>query len=143
MKVRQISVFLENKAGRLLGVTKVLGENKVDISALSIADTTHFGILRMIVNNPDLAEEVLKEQGYTVSTTDVVAIAIDDEAGSLSKALEALTDEDITIEYIYAFTGKTRNKALVVLKVEDTNMATRLLKDKGIEVLKESEVYSL
>lgn len=143
MGVRQISVFLENKAGRLSDVTKVLGENNVDISALSIADTTHFGILRLIVNNPDLAEKVLKESGYTVSVSDVIAIAIDDNPGALAKALEVLTDNDVTIEYIYAFTGKTENKALVVLKVEDIPQATRLLQSRNIQVLKESEVYSL
>ena len=143
MGVRQISVFLENKAGRLSDVTKVLGENNVDISALSIADTTHFGILRLIVNNPDLAEKVLKESGYTVSVSDVIAIAIDDNPGALAKALEVLTDNDVTLEYIYAFTGKTENKALVVLKVEDIPQATRLLQSRNIQVLKESEVYSL
>ena len=110
MGVRQISVFLENKAGRLSDVTKVLGDNNVDISALSIADTAHFGILRLIVNNPDLAETVLKKNGYTVSISNVIAIAIDDNPGALAKALEVLTDEDITIEYIYAFTGKTRTR---------------------------------
>ena len=143
MGVRQISVFLENKAGRLSDVTKVLGDNNVDISALSIADTTHFGILRLIVNNPELAENVLKENGYTVSTSYVIAIAIDDNPGALAKALEVLTDNDITIEYIYAFTGKTESKALVVLKVEDIERSTDLLKEKNIKVLKDSEVYSL
>lgn len=143
MGVRQISVFLENKAGRLSDVTKVLGDNNVDISALSIADTAHFGILRLIVNNPNLAERVLKENGYTVSISNVIAIAIDDNPGALAKALEALTDEDITIEYIYAFTGKTENKALVVLKVEDIERATGLLRSRNIRVLDDSEVYSL
>ncbi|HHT91927.1 MAG TPA: ACT domain-containing protein [Clostridia bacterium] len=143
MGVRQISVFLENKAGRLSDVTKVLGDNNVDISALSIADTAHFGILRLIVNNPDLAETVLKKNGYTVSISNVIAIAIDDNPGALAKALEVLTDEDITIEYIYAFTGKTENKALVVLKVEDIEKATELLRSRNIRVLDDSEVYSL
>ncbi len=143
MGVRQISVFLENKAGRLSDVTKVLGDNNVDISALSIADTAHFGILRLLVNNPDLAETVLKKNGYTVSISNVIAIAIDDNPGALAKALEVLTDEDITIEYIYAFTGKTENKALVVLKVEDIEKATELLRSRNIRVLDDSEVYSL
>ena len=143
MGVRQISVFLENKAGRLSDFTKVLGDNNVDISALSIADTAHFGILRLIVNNPDLAETVLKKNGYTVSISNVIAIAIDDNPGALAKALEVLTDEDITIEYIYAFTGKTENKALVVLKVEDIEKATELLRSRNIRVLDDSEVYSL
>lgn len=81
MSVRQISVFLENKAGRLADVAKVLGENNIDISALSIADTTHFGILRLIVNDPDRAEQVLRGNGFTVSSSPVLAIAVDDEPG--------------------------------------------------------------
>jgi len=90
MSVKQISVFLENKAGRLADVTKVLGENHIDISALSIADTTHFGILRLIVNDPDRAEHVLRENGFTVSSSPVLAIAVDDVPGALSEALSAL-----------------------------------------------------
>ncbi len=143
MGVKQISVFLENKAGRLSDVTKVLGNNNVDISALSIADTTHFGILRLIVNNPDLAETVMKQNGYTVSSSEVLAIAIDDNPGALAKALEVLTDNDITIEYIYAFVGKTKNKALVILKVEDIEKSANILTEKNIQVLKDTEVYSL
>jgi hypothetical protein len=90
-----------------------------------------------------LAETVLKKNGYTVSISNVIAIAIDDNPGALAKALEVLTDEDITIEYIYAFTGKTENKALVVLKVEDIEKATELLRSRNIRVLDDSEVYSL
>ena len=81
MLVKQISVFLENKSGRLAEVTKILGDNKIDISALSIADTTDFGILRLIVNKPEMAETVLKDNGYTVSCTSVIAIAVVDEPG--------------------------------------------------------------
>lgn len=90
MDVKQISVFLENKSGRLAEVTKILGENNIDISALSIADTTDFGILRLIVNDPDKAEKVLKENGFTVSSTNVIAIGVEDKPGGLSKALEIL-----------------------------------------------------
>lgn len=143
MSVRQISVFLENKAGRLADVAKVLGENNIDISALSIADTTHFGILRLIVNNPDRAEQVLRESGFTVSSSPVLAIAVDDEPGALSKALEALTTNGIGVDYIYAFVGKTQNKALVIFRVENTETASEILRQAGILVLKDEEVYSL
>lgn len=143
MSVRQISVFLENKAGRLADVTKVLGENHIDISALSIADTTHFGILRLIVNDPDRAEEVLREKGFTVSSSPVLAIAIDDVPGALSEALEALTTSGIGVDYIYAFVGKTQNKALVIFRVENTEVAAELLRKAGILVLRDEEVYSL
>jgi len=143
MSVKQISVFLENKAGRLADVTKVLGSNHIDISALSIADTTHFGILRLIVNDPDTAEKILREEGFTVTTSSVLAIAIEDTAGSLSVALDALNEKEIGVDYIYAFVGKTQSKALVIFRVEDIPAATTVLTDAGITVLKDKEVYSL
>ena len=143
MSVRQISVFLENKAGRLADVTKVLGDHNIDISALSIADTTHFGILRLIVNHPDEAEEVLRDSGFTVSSSPVLAIAIDDRPGALSKALQALTTNGIGVDYIYAFVGKTQNKALVIFRVEDPETASGILQRAGILVLRDEEVYSL
>lgn len=143
MSVKQISVFLENKAGRLADVTKVLGSNKIDISALSIADTTHFGILRLIVNDPDAAEIILKDAGFTVSSSPVLAIAIEDTAGSLSIALDALDAKAIGVDYIYAFVGKTQSKALVIFRVEDIPAATKVLTEAGITVLKDEEVYSL
>jgi len=143
MVVKQISVFLENKSGRLAEVTRILGEKNIDISALSIADTTNFGILRLIVNKPEEAEMALKEQGFTVTGTSVLAIAIDDTPGSLAKALEAITLKGISIDYMYAFIGKTEAKALVILKVDDIQNAIDSLKSKDIRVLKADEVYSL
>ena len=143
MSVKQISVFLENKAGRLADVTRVLGSNKIDISALSIADTTHFGILRLIVSDPDTAETILRDAGFTVNSSPVLAIAIEDTAGSLSTALDALNEKQIGVDYIYAFVGKTQTKALVIFRVEDIPAATAVLTAAGITVLKDEEVYSL
>lgn len=143
MSVKQISVFLENKGGRLADVTKVLGERGIDISALSIADTTNFGILRMIVNDPVQSEAILKDKGYAVRISEVLAIAVEDTPGALSNALDILERNDIEIEYIYAFIGKTDNRALVVLKVKDMDKASRVLTDANIYVLKDEEVYTL
>lgn len=143
MSVKQISVFLENKGGRLADVTKVLGERGIDISALSIADTTNFGILRMIVNDPVQSEAILKDKGYAVRISEVLAIAVEDTPGALSKALDILERNDIEIEYIYAFIGKTDNRALVVLKVKDMDKASQVLTDANIYVLKDEEVYTL
>ena len=126
MSVKQISVFLENKAGRLADVTRVLGSNNIDISALSIADTTHFGILRLIVSDPDAAENILRDAGFTVSSSQVLAIA-----------------KDIGVDYIYAFVGKTQSKALVIFRVENIPAAIEVLTKAGIAVLKDEEVYSL
>lgn len=143
MSVKQISVFLENKGGRLADVTKVLGERGIDISALSIADTTNFGILRMIVNDPVQSEAILKDKGYAVRISEVLAIAVEDTPGALSKALDILERNDIEIEYIYAFIGKTDNRALVVLKVKDMDKASQVLTVANIYVLKDEEVYTL
>lgn len=143
MLVKQISVFLENKSGRLAEVTKSLGASDIDISALSIADTTDFGILRLITNNPEKAEEILKENGFAVSCTSVIAIAVADKPGGLAKALEALEKENIGIEYMYAFVGKTSDEALVILRVESPEKAIDVLKSNNIKVLSSDTVYGL
>lgn len=143
MLVKQISVFLENKSGRLAEVTKLLGANNIDISALSIADTTDFGILRLIVNQPEKAEAVLKENGLAVSATDVIAIAVADEPGGLSVALEILDRESVGIEYMYAFVGKASGKALVILRADNPDRAINVLGSNGVEVLSSSAVYGL
>lgn len=143
MLVKQISIFLENKSGRLAEVTRVLGDNDIDISALSIADTTDFGILRLIVNQPERAEEILKENGFTVSCTDVIAIAVADKPGGLASALDILGNESIGIEYMYAFVGKQADEALVILRVEDPQRAIEVLGRNNIKVLPSSSVYDL
>jgi len=141
--VKQISVFLENKSGRLADVTRTLGTNNIDISALSIADTTDFGILRLIVNNPDKAEEVLKKDGFTVASTDVLAIAVEDKPGGLSQALTVLEENSIGIEYIYAFVGKCSNEALVILRLDKPCEAIEILKKNEIKVLEQEDICVL
>lgn len=143
MFVKQISIFLENKSGRLSEVTRTLGENDIDISALSIADTTDFGILRLIVNDPEKAEKILKAEGFTVSATSVIAIGVQDKPGGLAKALEVLDREQIGIEYMYAFVSKSEDEALVILKVAEPEKAVNTLKANGISVLTSSQVYKL
>lgn len=143
MKIKQISIFLENKSGRLARVTRVLGDNGINIRALSIADTTDFGILRLIVNDPDKAYKVLKEAGFSVNSTDVIAVEINDSPGGLACSLEYLRGASINIEYLYAFLTKSSSAALVVFRVEQIDEAIRVLQGKGIRVLDGSEVYGL
>ena len=143
MLIKQISVFLENKSGRLAEVTKVLAQNNIDISALSIADTTDFGILRLIVSNPDMAEKVLKDNEFTVSSTNVIAIGVEDKPGGLYKALGVLEKSEIGIEYMYAFVGKTSDEALVIIRVDDSDKAIDILAKNGIKVLSSDSVYKL
>ena len=144
MILKQVSVFLENKSGRLAEVAKVLGENDVDISALSIADTTDFGILRLIVNKPDKAVRVLKDNGFTVGTTDVIAITVEDHPGGLAQVLDLLDKVQVDIEYMYAFIGnKSSGRAMVILRVENPEAAITTLKENHVDVLPSSEVYRL
>ncbi|MBM7855351.1 hypothetical protein JOC37_001744 [Desulfohalotomaculum tongense] len=143
MKVQQISVFLENKTGRLARVTEVLGENNINIRALSIADTTDFGILRLIVDAPEKAMPVLRDAGFVVSSTEVLAVEVNDQPGALSKALRALDNTGINIEYLYAFVQKDPEKALVVFRVERLDEAIKVLQDKGINLMSSRQVYSL
>lgn len=143
MFVKQISVFLENKSGRLAEVTSILGDSNIDISALSIADTTDFGILRLIVNKPEEAEKVLRENGFTMSITNVIAIGVKDEPGGLAKALKVLESENTEIEYMYAFVSKKEDEALVILKTGDPAKAMAVLTAQGISVLSSDQVYKL
>ncbi|MEW6064525.1 amino acid-binding protein [Desulforamulus profundi] len=143
MRVQQISIFLENKKGRLAKVTEVLGENDINIRALSIADTTDFGILRLIVNKPQLAYQVLKEAGFTVSTTDVIAVEVTDQPGGLSSILCHLDKVGINIEYLYAFVTQTTTAALIVFRVEQVDEAIKVLQENGVRIVPGDEVYQI
>jgi hypothetical protein len=143
MKVKQISVFLENKSGRLAEVTRTLGNNEINIRALSIADTTDFGILRLIVNKPEMANKVLKNEGFMVSETEVIALEVPDRPGGLADILSELGDAGINIEYLYAFIGRSAHNALVVFRVEDCDGAIDAMQKRNIKVLGGEEVYTL
>jgi len=140
---KQISVFLENKSGRLAHVTKVLGDAGINIRALSIADTSDFGILRLIVNDPINAYKILKEAGFTVSETEVIAVRMPDSPGGLASVLDQMSEENLNIEYLYAFLGMSGNEALVVFKVEDIKKAKISFDSKGIKFMEEQELYQL
>jgi len=143
MKVKQISVFLENKCGRLAAVTEKLAQAGINIRALSIADTSDFGILRIIVDKPEEAYQVLKENGFTVSTTEVIAVEMPDVPGGLAKVLEVLERESINLEYLYAFVGLSGKEALNIFRVEKIDLAVEALGRNGIKVLSGEEVYCL
>jgi len=143
MKVEQISVFLENKAGRLAEVANVLGKVGINIRALSLADTTDFGILRLIVNDREVAKKALKEAGFTVGITQVIAVEVEDKPGGLAKILKLLADEGINVEYMYGFVEKLSEKALLVFRFENTEKALEVLKRSNIKVVTESEIGNL
>ena len=141
MLIKQISVFLENKAGKLSDVINTIGENGIDIYALSIADTTDYGIIRLIVNDPEKAREVLSEQGMIVKRTEVLGVIIEDKPGGLVNVLDVLTKNDIGIEYIYAFIGKNEKGATVVMKPDMMEEAQKLLSSNGFEIVSGEELY--
>ncbi len=126
MIAKQVSVFLENKTGRLNEVTRILGEADINISAFSVADTSDFGVLRMIVPDPDKACEVLKKHFFSVRTTPVVLMNVPNKPGTLARALQLLSDENISIEYLYAF-SMNEDSAVVVIRPSETDRCVDVL----------------
>jgi len=141
MLIKQLSIFVENKHGRMAEIAEIISAAGVDIRALSVADTTDFGILRLIVDAPDKAVEVLKTAGITVSLTDVIAVGIDDKPGAFSKAVRTLSNENIDIEYMYAFISRTEGKASVILRIDDVQKGMDVLQNGGFELLTGAEIY--
>ena len=138
MVVHQLSVFVENRAGRLYEITYILARNNIDIRAVSLSDTVEFGILRLIVSNPQLAEKVLKEEHFAVSITEVLAVKVTDTPGGLRTVLKLLSEKDISVEYVYAFISKSED-ASVILYVKDVSRAAEVLTGAGVRLL--NEVY--
>jgi len=143
MYVKQISVFLENRKGRLYDVCSLLGQNNVNIRALNVAETESFGILRIVVNKPDVAMEALKDAGIVARLTDVIAIEVEDKPGGLANILKVLADEDINIEYMYGFVEKSSDKALMVFRFDDADKASAILKKHNIQIVTEKGVSEL
>lgn len=139
MTIKQLSVFLENRAGRLDEVLQILGANDVNIVALSMADTADYGMMRMIVSNPQKGRAVLKEAGITAMLTDVVALRVPHAAGSLAKAMHQIVDGEINVEYMYAFANGT--DASAVIRCDDPLRVIDILKGSGFDVWSEKEAY--
>lgn len=141
MIVHQLSVFLENKSGRLTEVLETLGGENIKITALSVADTSEFGILRMIVSDPFKAKEILKNRQFTVNLTEVISIMAPNEAKYYAKVLKVISDLDISIEYTYAFSkGDT---SVIILRCSNSESAIKALKEHEMELIKASDLYKL
>lgn len=143
MKVRQISVFMENRSGRLASVLKEVAKAGVNIRALSLADTSDFGILRLIVDNVDACVQALRDTGHTVSTTEVLAIEVPDRPGGLAGILEVLSAAGLNVEYMYAFVSRATEKAMVVFRFEQIDAAIAALQKSGISIVEAEKVYTL
>jgi hypothetical protein len=143
MRVEQISVFLENKAGRLAEVTAILSEASVNIRALSVADTTDFGVLRLIVDDNAKAEKVLKDNGFSVGKTNVVAVEVEDKPGGLNKILDILTRGGLNVEYMYSLVTQRNGNAVMVFRFDNTDEAIKLLIEKGLTVIDGGKVHKM
>ncbi len=143
MKVEQISIFLENKAGRLAEVTGILGDAGINIRALSLADTSDFGILRLIVHDNEKAKQVLKEHGFTVGRTEVVAAEVEDRPGGLNRILQILFEAGINVEYMYAFVQQSGQNAVLIFRFDDIDNAVDVLMRNGVTVIEGRKLYAM
>lgn len=141
MLSKQLSIFLENKSGRLTEVTEVLGRSDVNLSAMSIADNSDFGILRCVVSDPDRACRLLREAGFTVKITDVIGLTVPNTPGSLAVVLSHLSSHGVFIEYLYSFANG--NKANVVIRPNDLALCERLLQEKKVDLIAASDLYQM
>ncbi len=140
MSVKQISIFIENRKGKLAEATRYIADNHINLRALSIADTQDFGILRIICEEPEKAEAILKEGGFITTTTNVLAAAISDEPGSLASILEVLSEANVVVEYTYAFLS-TKAGAYMIFRVDDNQSAAAALASAGIKTADQSDLF--
>jgi len=143
MKITQISIFLENKRGRLFQVCSLLGQNNINIRALTIAESEGFGVLRVVVDKPQEAMKLLKSNDIVASLTDIVAVEVDDQPGGLANILRIFSENDINVEYMYGFVEKFSDKALMVFRVENPDRGTALLIQNNIKIIREDDLRNL
>jgi hypothetical protein len=143
VKVLQISIFVENKSGRLAEVTEILAQHEINIRALSLADTADFGILRLIVNDTEKAKKILKDNGFTLSQNEVVALEVPDRPGGLAKILRTLQGKGINVEYMYAFVQKCEGNAVLIFRFDEIEKAIDALQASGFRIMTGNEVQQL
>ena len=143
MSIRQISVFVENKKGALVEITETLARENIDLRAMSIADTQDFGILRLIVSDTDKAVDILRKEKCIVSVNDVIGVRMQNKPGALATVVKVLDDNNINMEYMYAFNGSTPHHSYLVLRVDDNERVAELLLEKGIKCITEAQANEL
>jgi hypothetical protein len=143
MKITQISVFLENRKGRLSEVCSMLGQAGVNIRALTIAETESFGVLRMVVDKPGEAADLFRKNGITANLTDVVAAEVPDKPGGLAEVLKTLSEHDVNVEYMYGFVEKNSENALLVFRFDNPELAAQVLRENGLKVVDEKGIEGL
>lgn len=143
MKVEQISIFIENKSGRLAEVSGILGKAGVNIRALSLADTSDFGILRLIVSDAERALQELRGHNFTVSKTEVVGVEVPDSPGGLSSILQILDQNNVNVEYMYAFAERSRDNAVIIFRFDNTDEAIQALINNDVRILQGEQITKL
>jgi hypothetical protein len=143
MKTKQISIFIENRSGRLAKITTAMGAAGVNIRALSLADTSDFGILRLIVNQTEKAIHALKDHGFTVMVSEVIAVAVPDIPGALGNLLSLMEHAELNVEYMYAFVTKNQDRAVIILRFDDIDKAIETLTENDVTVLDEGALMQL
>jgi hypothetical protein len=143
MRVEQIAVFLENRSGRLAEITSILADNGINIRALSVADTADFGILRLIVDKVEAAEQALRAAGFTVGKTNVIAVEVPDRTGGLAMVLKSIKEANLNVEYMYAFVNKTGENAVLIFRFEEMDRAIATLLKDGFTILESQQIYNL
>jgi hypothetical protein len=141
--ISQISIFIENESGKLFEISDILGKNSINIRALSLADTSDFGILRLILDDPMKGYEVLKQNEFTVGRTDVVAVEVPDRPGGLATVLKVLMDHSINIEYMYAFVERSGECAVMIFRFDETERAIKALQSNDIAIVTADQLYNL
>ncbi len=143
MYIKQLSIFVENKHGRLAEITSIIANAGIDIRAISISDTTEFGILRLLVDKPEYAEKALKEAGLTVSLSNVIVVGIPDKKGGIAETLSAIADKDVAVEYMYEYAASNADHAYFVIRVADNEKAVAALLAQGCELLDNEKLASM
>ncbi|MCL2114819.1 MAG: acetolactate synthase [Methanobrevibacter sp.] len=143
MKIKQLSIFLENKEGRLWHTLDLLAKEDINIRALSLADTSEFGILRLIVQDPEKAKKILEDNDFVVKIKNVIGVELSDTPGGLASVLKVLNDNKINLEYLYAFTHEKSEKAILLLQADDLDSLIITLEENNIKVVPTEEVYNL
>ena len=143
MKIKQLSIFLQNRMGSLSKPLEVLSDADVNIRAMCMADTSEFGILRLVVDNPEKGKEALEENNFLVKITEIIGVEMNDTPGGLTSVLKVIKDNEIDLEYLYAFTHEKEGKAILLLHADDIDELASALKEKDITVVPSDEVYNL
>lgn len=141
MKVEQLSIFLENRPGRLAEVTAVLAENNINLRALALADTLEFGVLRLITDRPEDARRALSEKGFSAQVTEVLAVEVPDKPGGLNQVLTAFGEAGVNVEYMYAFVGQLERGAVVIFRLDDLDAGLSAIPAEVGRVIPKAELY--